>query len=270
MGRARARELIASGAVLCNERKVRKGQALVAGDRLRVMLDEMNQGAQPDPALPLDVRFEDARLVVVHKPAGVPCHPLRPGELGCLANALLHRYPEMNQVGYDERQPGLVNRLDNDTSGLVLAARDPSTFDELVHRLRAGDVDKRYQALVDSEVEAPQRLDWPLAPHPSNARKMLACVTERDQGLTSANEARSEVLSCEPRNGRFLVELRAHRALRHQIRAHLAAAGAPIVGDVLYGGSASATRHLLHAGELSLDWEGSRLSVSASLPADWP
>ncbi|HEX5657670.1 MAG TPA: RluA family pseudouridine synthase, partial [Polyangiales bacterium] len=146
LSRAQVKRLFEAGEVRRNGRRAGKGELCAKGDRVELGAELRDSRALPDE-LPLDVRHEDDALVIIDKPPGMPSHPLRPGELGCAANALLARYPEMGGTGYDDRQPGLVNRLDNDTSGLLLAARSPESFAALRSALESGAIEKRYLAL---------------------------------------------------------------------------------------------------------------------------
>jgi 23S rRNA pseudouridine1911/1915/1917 synthase len=263
LSRAEAKRLFSGGEVRRNGRRADKGDLVAYGDRIELGSELSDPRARPDPSLPLRVCYEDELLVVVDKPAGMPSHPLRPGELGCLANALVQRYPEMAQTGYDARQPGLVNRLDNDTSGLVLAARSPQAFAQLRALLEAGELNKSYLALTDRPV-APQRIELALMPSSRQRARVEVSPLGRP--------ASSTVCSCRPHGASaFLVEVHAPRAYRHQVRAHLAAVGAPIIGDGLYGG-APAPRHYLHAAQLAFvhPASGVRLELRSELPADWP
>jgi 23S rRNA pseudouridine1911/1915/1917 synthase len=192
----------------------------------------------------------------------MPSHPLRPGELGCAANGLLAGYPEMAGIGYDERQPGLVNRLDNDTSGLLLAARSPELFVTMRRALEEGQIEKSYLALVTRPVR-PQEIDLALAPSPKHRSRVEVNALGRP--------AHSAVHACRAHGELFLVEVRACRAYRHQVRAHLAAIGAPILGDVLYGGAFGA-RHYLHASRLEFTHPVTQAAVALRCepPSDWP
>lgn len=272
MSRAKARRMIEDGMVRVNGRRARKGVRLAAGDR--VELEEMPTPADfpavPDPTLPLVVRYEDAHLVIVDKPAGLPTHPLRPDERKTLASALLARYPEMANVGYAQREPGILHRLDNDTSGLVVAARSARAFDALRAILATGAMDKRYAALVAGKVE-PMVIDAPIAPHPSDPRRVHACLDPLDRRRAKARPAETEILRSDPVGASHsLLEVRASVAVRHQIRAHLAAIGHPLVGDWLYGGPAfpSLERHFLHASRLRFEHpiEREQLDVGSPLP----
>lgn len=274
LGRAGAKRLIDRGLVEVNGRKVRKGGVLARGDE--VMLLELPDGsdfsAEPDPNVPLELCYEDESVVVVSKPAGVPTHPLRALELGTAAGGLLARYPEMLEVGYGRREPGICHRLDNDTSGLLLAARTQQAFEGLTAQLRAGTMDKRYLALASGRLAAPRTIDTPIANDPKNRRAVRVCDDARDALRLGAREALTEVIDSKPR-GRFcMVEVRACAARRHQVRAHLASIGHPLAGDELYGGAPlpGLTRHFLHASKLGFDHPvtGARVEVDAPLTPD--
>lgn len=274
MTRAKARKMIEAGLVRLNGHRVRKGVRLAAGDRLE--LDELPRptdfSPQPAPELPLAVVHEDSDLVVVDKPAGWATHPLRPYERATLANALLARYPEMEHVGYALREPGILHRLDNDTSGLVLAARSQAAFERLRDSLRAGAIEKRYLALVDGDATHLTSVDFPIAPHPTDPRRVHVCVDEADRRLPAARPARTEILSARALTNTTLLEVGASVAVRHQIRAHLTSVGHPLVGDWLYGGSQveDLPRHFLHASLLGLSHPttGAELRLTSKLPAD--
>jgi len=256
MSRARARDLAASGKVRLNGKRCPKGARVRAGDR--VELEEAPRPAdflpEPDPSETVEVLLEDADFLVVDKPAGMACHPLRPEERGTVVQALLARYPELAGIGYAQREAGLVHRLDRDTAGVLMVARTAAAFDALVRQLREGAIDKRYLALVAGELAAPRRIDLPIAHHPSDARRVVATADERVIARTRARPAVTEVLEAKVVGSATLVEVRARTARRHQVRAHLAAIGHPLVGDVLYGGPVhpGLDRHFLHASALGL------------------
>ncbi|MCA9530320.1 MAG: RluA family pseudouridine synthase [Myxococcales bacterium] len=274
LSRARAKRLAEEGLVRVNGRRVRKSHRLEAGDVvvLEVALDALDARAVPDPDLPLSVLLEDADLVVVDKAAGVPSHPLRAGERGTVANALLARYPEMAGVGYSDREPGLVHRLDVDTSGALLAARGAEAFERLRAALRAGRVDKRYVALVEGVVVAPRVVDVPIANRPGDQGRVRVCEDARDAERLHARAAMTEVLATTQVGAGSLVEVRAHTATRHQVRAHLAALGHPLVGDVAYGGPVlpGLARHFLHASVIAFEHPrtGAAIEVRAPMPAE--
>jgi 23S rRNA pseudouridine1911/1915/1917 synthase len=274
MSRARARKLTQEGKVRVNGRASRKGRTVLAGDR--VELEEVPPPADfpacADGDLPLEVVYEDVAVVVVSKPAGVPSHPLRPEETGTAAGALVARYPEMGGVGYASREPGIVHRLDTDTSGLLVAARDRDSFERLRDALKAGRFDKQYTALCRGSLDAPRTLDFPIAAQPGDPRRVMACMLESDVERLRPQPAETEIVETEPVGAWTRVRVRARTARRHQIRAHLAAVGHPLAGDRLYEGPelGGLTRHFLHADRIVFPHPsgGQAVEVSSELPED--
>ncbi len=270
LSRAKAKKLVEQGLVRVNGRLIAKGCTLREGDRVSVEQTPSTDTvtAFPDTRLTLRIWFEDDYLVVVEKPAGVAAHPLRSDELGTVANALVARYPEMATVGYRPREPGLLHRLDNDTSGLLLAARKRETFRKLRAQLKAGKVDKRYLALCVGEVTAPLRIESKLA----SQRRHRRIVKVVSQDSPKGRNAVTEILTSRRKAALSLVEVRVYSAVRHQIRAHLASRGHPLVGDSLYGGPqmAGLQRHFLHASELNFSHPetGRLIHLSSPLPAE--
>ncbi len=249
MSRKKARDMVEGGEIRLNDRPTRKGGRVNEGDRVTLSRapSKSEFAAKPDPDLPLLVVYEDASLVIVDKRSGVPSHPLREDEVGTVASALVHHYPEMALVGYSAREPGILHRLDTDTSGLMIAARDQETWEALRNDLRRGEIDKRYIALVLGAI-SPRAIDRPISPHPGDTRRVR--VGEHE----GSRPARSEILSVKTHGEFSEIEVAARAATRHQIRAHLASIGHPLAGDVLYGGPvvAGLTRHFLHASEIRL------------------
>jgi 23S rRNA pseudouridine1911/1915/1917 synthase len=264
--RARAKTLAEEGRVKLDGRRARKGARVEAGQT--IALDEppppTEFDALADPDAPLVVVYEDDACVIVDKPAGQPSHPLRPDELGTVANALVARYPAMRGVGFGKREPGLVHRLDNGTSGLLLAAKTTEAFEALVATLREGRVDKRYLALCSGRVEAPQTIALPIV-HRDSRRMKTA-----EPGDKGARAATTEVLTSRAVEGGSLVEVRALHARRHQVRVHLAAIGHPLFGDDLYEGPSieGLERHALHASRLTFEGPAGPVDVTSALPPE--
>ncbi len=284
LGRAGAKRLFAEGKVriVSNDRrrKAMKGDLAAVGDQIELDLDSTAQGpgAVPDPEAPLTVLLETALVLVLDKPAGQPTAPLDPGERGTLANALLARYPELEGIGFSPREPGLCHRLDTGTSGLVLAARSKEAFDVLSRALKEGRLDKRYLVICAAK-DLPESgtIDIPLAPHPKDRRRVYACVHPRDVARLAPRPATTEYKRLEEKDGWALVEVKAAKAARHQIRAHFAAIDHPLAGDALYGGpplpgakEGETTRHALHAHKIV--WKGDAVvpafAVESPLPAE--
>ncbi|HVR20808.1 MAG TPA: RluA family pseudouridine synthase [Polyangiaceae bacterium] len=269
VGRRRARELCENGRVTLDGRRARASETVAAG--ANVELELPTEHAEPDSLTPLDVRLETPSLVVVHKPAGQPSAPLRPGELGTLANALVARYPETAEVGRKPREPGLLHRLDTQTSGLVVACRTQGALQRLRAALEAGELEKRYFAVTAaSDLPDEGELDAALAPDPRRRGRVRA-VDDEASGYARSSLTRYRVL--ERKGALVLVELRMNRGFRHQVRAHLASIGAPLVGDALYGGRSwpeHPERHALHASYVAWAGDGTLegFEVEADMPAD--
>lgn len=251
--RARTKRAIDEGKVLVNGRRAAKGALVKAGDVLTLQADDGLTGDPPavaEPDAPLAVRYESAGVVVVAKPAGQPTAPIRAGETGTLANALVGRYPELAGVGHSPREPGLVHRLDTDTSGLVIAARTPEAFAALDAALKREAIEKLYY-VVCAEDGLPDEgsIDYPIANHPKDRRRVYPCVHPRDVVRYQPRPASTRFSVVRREGGLALAEVHVTKALRHQIRAHFAALGFPLVGDALYGGPTreGLQRHALHA-----------------------
>lgn len=268
LGRAAVKRLFAEGRVRVGAgdaggRRAVKGDVAAVGDTVDVDVEGTDAVAVPDPEAPLTVVLETNLIVVMDKAAGQATAPLSPGERGALANALVARYPEVATCGFSPREPGLCHRLDTDTSGLVLAARAPGPFEALTLALREGRLDKRY-LLVVAGADLPEEavIDIPLAPHPKDRRRVLACVHPRDVHRYGPRPASTSFKKLSQTGDFALVEARAPKALRHQIRAHMAAIGFPLLGDALYGGDTSTglSRQALHAHRIT--WGG-----DATVPA---
>ncbi len=266
LGRAAAKRLFDEGKVRVltaghtRAHNGAKGDVAGLGDVLEIDIDAPKGGAAvADPEAPLEIVLERDDVLIADKPAGQPTAPLAPGERGTLANALLARYPEIEGIGFSPREPGLVHRLDTETSGLVLAARTKVAFETLSHALKEGRIDKRYHLLCQGgDLPETGTIEIPLAPHPKDRRRVYPCVHPRDVARYAPRPAVTEYTRKRAVGDLWLVEARAPKASRHQIRAHFAAIGHPLAGDTLYGGPAvpGLARHALHAA--SIAWPGDK------------
>jgi 23S rRNA pseudouridine1911/1915/1917 synthase len=270
VSRGRAMEWIAEGRVRIDGKRVPKGAPARPGARISVQMPPPDQPA-PQPELPVRIVHADAHIVVADKPAGMPSHPLKAGEKGTAANALVGRFPQLASVGPQPREGGLVHRLDTDTSGLLLAARTDAAHAMLRAQFIARTVEKGYLALVAGELHAGGEIALPLAHDPHDARKMRAAS---DAGYAEAHGARPAVTRFEPverRGGFTLLEVEMATGVMHQIRAHLAFIGHALAGDALYGGPdlPGLQRHFLHASRLAFNHpDGPRTRYQSALPAD--
>ncbi len=261
--RARVKELLELGAVRIGGRPPRKGDRTVAGARVEVTLPTEDPRPVPQPELPLHLLHLDPQLVAVDKPAGIPSHPLAPGERGTVVNALVARHPECADASADPREGGLVHRLDTLTSGVLLAARTPEAWRALRDAFSERRVDKRYLAVVTGPVADAGEIDLPLRHRGDHVEPALD---------GSGREALSEFRVLSRSGDAALLEVRIHTGVLHQIRAHLAAIGAPVLGDTSYGGRAhpGLGRFFLHASRLGLAHPatGRPLELAAPLPLE--
>lgn len=262
VGRRRIAELFDEGCVKIDGRRARKGERVEAGAVLELTRTPAAGEAlrpAPDPAAAeqLAILIERADVIVVAKPAGMPSQPLRAGELGTAANGIAARFPECAAIGDDPRDGGLVHRLDIGTSGALVAARTAAAYRALRDAFGAGAVDKQYLAITDGRPVS-RECDAPLAQRGRRAavdhtEGLAAHTIFAVEGATAAHA----LVRCTARTGRM-----------HQVRAHLAYTGAPITGDVLYGGAPLAGEggFFLHAARIALPLAGETLTVEAPEP----
>ncbi len=260
LSRARVKRAIDQGAVRVNGRRMPKGGIVASGNVVRIDVAQVADApAVASPDAPLRVVLETEQVVVADKPAGQPTAPLRPGEVGTLVNALLGRYPELiprpdAYVGHSPREPGIIHRLDTETSGAVVVARSAEVFETLRVALKEGRIDKTYLLICAAQgLPDEGSIEFPLTNHPKDQRRVYACVHPRDVMRYEPRPActRYRVLR---RSGTWaLVEAKVGKALRHQLRAHMASIGHPLAGDELYGGPVirALGRHALHASRVA-------------------
>jgi 23S rRNA pseudouridine1911/1915/1917 synthase len=264
-----AQRLIADGAVRLDGSRATKGARVRGGASVRVAAEPPradDKRPQPEPDVPLVVVHADDALVAMVKPSGMATHPLLAGERGTLANALVARFAECAAVADDAREGGVAHRLDSDTSGLVLAARTREAWLSLRRSFGDGAVSKEYLALVAGSPPNAGVVDVALA-H-AGKRVRAAAVGDAD-----AQPATTRYQTLARGEGVALVRASSSSGRMHQIRAHLAHAGFPIVGDVLYGGPPPATGtrgHFLHASAVTFPHPttGARTTLTAPLPDD--
>jgi 23S rRNA pseudouridine1911/1915/1917 synthase len=270
--RARATELVAAGAVTVDGVAVTKGsQRVDEGSSIVIAGDARPSLAalEPDPTVPVTVVYEDDDVIVVDKPAGLVVHPGAGNQTGTLVQGVLARYPEVAAVG-DPSRPGIVHRIDKDTSGLLLVARSPRGYAALSKQIAAHGVVRRYLALVWGHPEAARGLiDAPIGRSLRSPTRMAVSAKGREARTTYEVLERFDepvavaLLRCTLDTGRT-----------HQIRVHLQTIGHPVVGDRRYGGHrqpfTALHRFFLHAEHLEFEHpvSGARLSFDAPLPPE--
>lgn len=259
-GRRQLAQLFDAGVVRLNGKRAKKGDRVAIGDTVELAREPVSGVAlrpAPDPDVPLNILIERSELVVIAKPAGIPSQPLRASELGTVANAIAFRFPECVAIGDDPRDGGLVHRLDIGTSGVLVVARTLETYHALREAFSAGQVSKHYLAITDGHPIA-RECDVPLAQRGKHV------VVDLAEGLPAYTEIAIERTSPD----HALVRCIAQTGRMHQVRAHLAHAGAPITGDTTYGGARLAGHDgfFLHAASITLPLGASKLVAEAPLP----
>ncbi len=269
LSRAKVKKMFEQGAIRVDGRRAKKGDSIKVGQNVRVVLGPADDSVTPDPDAPLSVLHSDSALVFLDKAAGIPSHPLESGELGTLANALVARFPECATAAADPRDGGLCHRLAVDTSGVIVAARSAATWQRMREAFSRGAIDKRYLALVAGPIADEGEIDVPLR---HRAARRGSGVEPALAGGVGARRAESVFRVLGRSSDYALVEVRIITGVLHQVRAHLASIGAPVVGDALYGGRSdpSLTRFFLHALSLDLNHPETqaRLKVESPLPED--
>ncbi|WP_201785927.1 RluA family pseudouridine synthase [Longilinea arvoryzae] len=266
--RSRLQALIRDGFVSVDDRVVTKtGMLLAANQKVIIRLPAPAPSDLVPEEIPLDILFENQDVMVINKPAGMVVHPSAGHGTGTLVHAALAHAPELEGVG-GERRPGIVHRLDKDTSGLILIAKNDHAHHWLQDQFKSRKVKKIYLALVDGFPPTPSgRIEAYIGRDPSH-RKKMAIVSEQ-KGRSAVTEyftvetfARHSLIEAHPLTGRT-----------HQIRLHLAFLGCPIVGDTIYGhrkSSIDLPRHFLHAARLTIQLPGEEKArtFEAALPPE--
>lgn len=254
--RSRIQGLIVDGFVDVNGRAAKKaGQTLESGFTITVRVPPSAPTDLVAEDIPLDILFENDDLLVVNKPAGMVVHPAAGHSSGTLVNAVLGYDPEIEGIGGEER-PGVVHRLDKETSGLILLAKNDHAHHWLQDQFRLRKVEKTYLALVDGKPPTPSgRVEAFIGRDPSH-RKKMAIVSE-----SRGRESISEYKTIETFPHHTLLEFHPQTGRTHQVRLHCAFLGCPIVGDQIYGRKKSTleiSRHFLHAYRLKIVLPGEK------------
>jgi 23S rRNA pseudouridine1911/1915/1917 synthase len=267
--RARLQGLIADGFVQVDGVAAKKsGQTLDGGEKVTVRVPPAQPTGLIGEDIPLDIVFEDDDLLVINKPAGMVVHPAAGHDAGTLVHAVLGYEPELEGIGGEER-PGVVHRLDKDTSGLIILAKNERAHRWLADQFKNRTVEKSYLALVDGAPPTPAgRVEAPIGRDP-RGRKKMAVVTSPAR----SREAVSEYRTLEHFSAHTLLEFHPLTGRTHQIRVHCAFLGCPVTGDRIYGHrrpTIDLDRQFLHAWRLKICLPGEKQArlFEVPLPAD--
>ncbi len=270
LSRSRIKSLIQAGHIaLADGQRIKEHRKTQAGDSIRILIPPPEDTTlRPEP-IPLDILYQDSDIIVINKPAGLVVHPAAGHPSGTLVNALLHHCPDLAGIG-GERRPGIVHRLDKDTSGAMVAAKNERAMAGLVAQFKARQVEKYYFAFVWGKPNPPAGSIASLIGRHATDRKRMSASPR------SGRPALTHYTTLEDFGNLTLLRIQITTGRTHQIRVHMAHRGHPVVGDRQYGPRSrpplpvTVPRQMLHAEQLVLTHPttGQRLSFTAPLPAD--
>jgi 23S rRNA pseudouridine1911/1915/1917 synthase len=248
--RARIQKLIKDGFVSINNITITKGgRNLEGGENIEIIIPPRIPSTLVAEDIPLEIIFENNDLVVVNKPAGMVVHPSPGHNNGTLVHAALGHIPDLEGIGGEER-PGIVHRLDKDTSGLIVIAKNERAHHWLQEQFKSRQVEKKYIALVDGKPPTPTgRVEAPIGRNTTH-RKLMGVVSNE-----KGREAITEYSTLENFPEHTLLEVHPKTGRTHQIRVHLAFLGCPVAADMVYGKrkpTVELNRHFLHASRLKI------------------
>lgn len=279
LSRSQIKRLIDEGSVTLDGGSSKAGLKLRGGEEICVTLPEPVAASAQGEEIPLEVLYEDSALIVVNKSAHFVVHPAPGHQSGTLVNALLHHCKDLSGVG-GELRPGIVHRLDKDTSGVMVATKDDRTHGHLAKQFKAHTIARRYRALVHGILPGSKgTIDQPIGRHPVQRKKMSSTARISRNAVTHW-----QVMRRYEADRLTLVDLRLETGRTHQIRVHLAEMNCPVVGDPLYGGTSRAKaindgalrqmvsrlgRQFLHAWQLGFEHpDGNEMLFQAAMPSE--
>lgn len=268
LSRAKIQSMISAGEVKVNGKVVSKpAYQLEPGDKVTALVTEITEELPEEQNIALELIYEDADVVVINKPAGLVVHPGAGNAENTLVNALLFHWPQIASVGEPSR-PGIVHRLDKDTSGVLIVAKTAVGYTWLVRQFKTRKAKKTYLALVDGKPPTPTgRIETRLGRDERHRQRMA--INYGTQG----RKAESEFYTVAEYRDHTLLEVNPLTGRTHQIRVHLAFLGCPVVGDQIYGhrkNSLEIDRFFLHASKLVIRLPGKEeeTEFNAPLPSD--
>jgi 23S rRNA pseudouridine1911/1915/1917 synthase len=265
LSRTQVQKLIGEGLVMVNGKQGKAGLKLESGDRIDIKQPPPAPTAPEPEDIPLNILYEDDDLLVLDKPAGLAVHPSPGHSEHTLVNAILSHFSGLPDTG-DSLRPGIVHRLDKDTSGVMLVAKTSSAHTNLTEQFKSRSVVKKYQVLVKGHLVPDEgAIEAPIGRDPGHRQRMAVV------GESRGREARTEYRVIRYIGEHTLLEVRPETGRTHQIRVHLEAIGYPVAGDSIYGGkSPFLSRQFVHASRLGfrLPSTGAYVEFGAPLPPD--
>ena len=265
LSRSRLQALVRDGSILVDGAIVSPGKKLRAGERIIVNVPLPVAATNAPEDIALEILFEDEDLIVINKPAGIVVHPSAGHASGTLVNALLHHCGALSVIGGVER-PGIVHRLDKDTSGCLVAAKNDNTHQDLARQFASRDVTKIYLALAAGRfAKKSGTVSAHIGRHRIHRQKMAVVPEGKGRASTTGWRVLAEIAAGS------LVECTLHTGRTHQIRVHLKHLAHPLLGDAIYGKRAGFPRQMLHAWKLGFSHPrtGKRLDFTAPIPPDF-
>lgn len=268
LSRSKIQALVKSGDILLNQDQTKAKQTVTSGDQISVNIPEEQPESAQAEDIPLDVLYEDDDIIVINKAHGMVVHPAAGNPSGTLVNALLHHCRGQLAAEGGEQRPGIVHRLDKDTSGCIIAAKNNHAHRSLVSQFAERQTAKRYLTVVQSRPSQDQgNIFTNIGRHPVNRMKMT--VVNPGSGKAAITDYR--VLHQAP-DGTCLILCDLHTGRTHQIRVHMVHLGTPIIGDPIYAKpkrqACNTGRLMLHAWQLEINHpvHGQRMEFEAPLP----
>ncbi len=259
--RSQIKNYIKNGNILVNEKKEKAGYLLKENDLIYINIEDGNNTLKGED-IPLNIKYEDEDILVISKEQNMVVHPGAGNLSNTLVNALIYRYPQIINVGQEGR-PGIVHRLDKDTSGLMMVAKTQRAYESLVIQFKDSLVEKKYLAIVEGKIESEIYIDKPIGRDQRNRIKFA--VTN-----INSKEARTLVKPIKIFDNYTLVDIKLDTGRTHQIRVHMKYIGHPILGDLIYGNKNKfkIDKQMLHSYSLTFNhpFENKRIKIIDDFP----